>query len=64
MVDPGRGKRCAIRDTRASGPGRYHWTVTVFGETDPVGEENWGARAGSITSSDGPPRLRKPALRG
>jgi hypothetical protein len=50
MVDPGRGKRCAIRDTRASGPGRYHWTVTVFGETDPVGGEDWGARAGSITS--------------
>jgi hypothetical protein len=37
MVDPGRGARCAIRDTRASGPDRYHCTVTVFGETDPVG---------------------------
>jgi hypothetical protein len=36
MVDPGRGARCAIRDTRASGPDRYHWTVTVFGEPDPM----------------------------
>jgi len=36
MVDPGRGARCAIRDTGAPGEGRYHWTVTVFGETDPV----------------------------
>jgi hypothetical protein len=29
MVDPGRGTRCAIRDTGAPGEGRYHWTVTV-----------------------------------
>ena len=36
MVDPERGARCAIRDTGAPGEGRYHWTVTVFGETDPV----------------------------
>jgi len=36
MVDPGRGARCAIRDTGAPGEGRYHWTVTVFDETDPV----------------------------
>jgi hypothetical protein len=36
MVDPERGARCAIRDTGAPGDGRYHWTVTVFGEADPV----------------------------
>ena len=31
MVDPGRGARCAIRDTGASGAERYLWTVSVFG---------------------------------
>jgi hypothetical protein len=36
MVDPGRGTRCAIRDTGAPGEGRYHWTVTLFGEPDPI----------------------------
>ena len=36
MIDPGCGARCAIRDTGAPGDGRYHWTVTVFGEADPV----------------------------
>jgi len=36
MVDPERGLRCAIRDTGATGSGRYHWTITVFGDTDPV----------------------------
>ena len=36
MVNPGCGARCAIWDTGAPGEGRYHWTVTVFGEPDPV----------------------------
>ena len=36
MVDPGCGARCAIRDTGAPGERRYHLTVTVFGEPDPV----------------------------
>ena len=36
MVEPGCGTRCAIRDTGAPGEGRYHWTVTVFEETEPV----------------------------
>ncbi len=36
MVDPGCGARCAIRDIGAPGERCYHWTVTVFGETDPV----------------------------
>jgi hypothetical protein len=36
MDDPGRGVRCAIRDTGATGSGRYDWTVTVFGGTDLV----------------------------
>ena len=31
MVDPERGLRCANRDTGATGSGRYHWTVAVFG---------------------------------
>jgi hypothetical protein len=36
MVDPACGARCAIRDTRGPGAARYHWTVTVVGEPDPV----------------------------
>jgi hypothetical protein len=36
MVDPERGVRCAIRDTGAVGPDRYHWTVAVFGEPEPM----------------------------
>jgi len=36
MFDPGRGARCAIRDTGAPGPDRYHWTVALFGETAPI----------------------------
>jgi hypothetical protein len=36
MVDPERGVRCAIRDTRADGPDRYHWTVTMLGEELPL----------------------------
>jgi hypothetical protein len=36
MVDPQSGARCAIRDTRAAGAARYHWTVTLIGEPDPV----------------------------
>lgn len=36
MVDPRSGTRCAIRDTRSAGADRYYWTVTVFGEPDPV----------------------------
>jgi hypothetical protein len=42
MVDPERGLRCAIRDTGATGSGRYHWTVTVFGDTDPVASGRTG----------------------
>jgi hypothetical protein len=36
MVHPGSGVRCTIRDTRAAGTERYHWTVTVVGEPGPV----------------------------
>jgi hypothetical protein len=35
MVDPERGVRCAIRDTGADRPDRYHWTITVLGEDLP-----------------------------
>jgi hypothetical protein len=36
MVDPQSGARCAIRDTRVAGAERYHWTVMIIGEPDPV----------------------------
>jgi hypothetical protein len=36
MVDPPSGARCAIRDTRAAGEERYHWTVAVVGEPELV----------------------------
>jgi len=36
MVDLRSGVRCAIRDTRAAGGERYHWTVTVVGMSDPI----------------------------
>jgi hypothetical protein len=36
MVDARSGARCAIRDTRAAGAERYHWTVTVIGDRKPV----------------------------
>ena len=45
MVGPGCGASCAIRDTGARGEGRYHWTVTVFGETDPVATGRTGELA-------------------
>ena len=52
MVGPDCGARCAIRDTGAPGEGRYHWTVTVFGETDPVaagrGRGAWGYWCGGV----------------
>jgi hypothetical protein len=35
-VDPGCGTRYAIRDTGAPGERRYHWTITAFGESEPV----------------------------
>ena len=35
-ADPQSGVRCAIRDTHSAGAERYHWTVTVIGEPDPV----------------------------
>jgi len=36
MVDPGSAARYTIRDTRSPGAERYHWTVTVIGETVPA----------------------------
>jgi hypothetical protein len=53
MVDPGCGARCAIRDTGAPGEGRYHWTVTVFGETDPVATGRTGELAGARSRAEG-----------
>jgi hypothetical protein len=39
MVDPESGARCTIRDTRAAGAERYHWTVNGVGEPYPVAAE-------------------------
>jgi hypothetical protein len=36
MVDPECGARCAIQDTRAARPARYHWTITLIGKPDVV----------------------------
>jgi hypothetical protein len=36
MVDPECHARCAIRDTRARGANRFHWSVTVLGRDYPI----------------------------
>jgi hypothetical protein len=56
MVDPGRGARCATRDTGAPGTGHSHWTVTVLGEPDPMVS---GGRTGDLA---GPLGLAERAL--
>jgi hypothetical protein len=38
MVSPERSARCAVRDTRASGAGRFRWTVAVLGQLDPIAQ--------------------------
>ena len=38
LVDPGCGARCAVRDTRATGRDRYQWSMSMFGEAQPVAE--------------------------
>jgi hypothetical protein len=53
MVDPGFGARCAIRDTGVRGEGRYHWTVTLFGETDPVAAGRTGKLAEARSRAEG-----------
>jgi hypothetical protein len=53
MVDPGCGGRCAIRDTGAAGPARYHWTVAAFGEPDPVAAGRAGELAGARSRAEG-----------
>jgi hypothetical protein len=47
MVDPESGARCAIRDTRAAGAERYHWTVTVVGKPGQV----TAGRAGELAEA-------------
>jgi phosphodiesterase/alkaline phosphatase D-like protein len=42
MVGPDCGARCAVRDTGAAAPARYHSTVTMFDETDPVATRRTG----------------------
>jgi hypothetical protein len=44
MVHPQSGARCAIRDTRAAGAARYHWTVSVTGKPNPVAAGRTSAR--------------------
>jgi hypothetical protein len=51
-VDPGRGARCAIRDTGAPGGGRYHWTIRVFCEPDPVAAGRTGKLAEARSRAD------------
>ena len=45
MVSPERSARCAVRDTRAPGTGRFRWTVAVLGQLDPVAEGQAKSRA-------------------
>jgi len=58
MVDPGCGARCAIRDTGAAAPARYHWTVTVFEETGPAAEGGTGELAEARSRAEGGARSR------
>jgi hypothetical protein len=53
MVEPGCGASCAIRDTGAAGPARYHWTVTVFDETGAVAEGYTGELAEARSHAEG-----------
>jgi hypothetical protein len=52
MVDPDCGARCAIRDAGARGKDRYHWTVTVFGDTDPLAAGRTGELAEARSRAD------------
>jgi hypothetical protein len=36
LANPECRARCAVRDTGASGAKRFHWTVTVLGQSRPV----------------------------
>src|SRR5271166_1612526 len=38
MVSPECHARCAVRDTRAPGADRFHWTIAVLGQLDLVAE--------------------------
>ena len=59
MVDPESGARCAIRDTRAAGAERYHWTVTVIGKPGPVAAGRTGDAAEARSQAEaGAERLR------
>ena len=57
MVDPGRGARWAIRDNGAPGAGHSHWTVTVFGETEPVAVGRTAELRRHCHAERGAPRL-------
>ena len=53
MVDPDSGVRCAIRDTGAAGADRYHWTVALFGEPDPVAAGRTGELGEARSRAEG-----------
>ena len=58
MIDPRFGARCAIRDTRAAGAERYHWTVSLIGNSKPVARSRAGEyRRGALASRVGLKRL-------
>ena len=45
MVSPECRARCAIRDTGASGRKRFHWAVTVLGQSRPIAAGRTGELA-------------------
>jgi hypothetical protein len=53
MISPEYHTRCAIRDTGAGGPNRFHWVITVLGQVQPVAEGRTGefARARSLAEA-------------
>jgi hypothetical protein len=53
MVELGSARGVRSRDTGAPGEGRYHWTVTVFGEPDPVATGRTGEPAGARSRAEG-----------
>jgi hypothetical protein len=61
VVDPGRGARCAVRDTGAPGPGRYHWTVEAARLTfAPMATRLAGFHVGAFWDPDDPTLISLP----
>ena len=47
LVNPECRARCAIRDTRAGGADRFHWSITVLGAAHPIA----AGRAGELAEA-------------